>query len=98
MAFFKIQVKLINTNLTNDQIEHIVRNLNSFIWAIRKSLAINKYEVYQLEDEKSFMIFYETENKVNILRNRILEIQYNEVLGKFRRNDTWESIKIELIE
>ena len=46
-----------------------------------------------------YLIHYETNNDYNILENRILEIQENEVLGKYLTdNKSWKNIMLEIVE
>lgn len=79
----------------------VENNIRYFIRAIKNSLAIGSYCVH-LENGDSidnyYLIHYQTDNEHNILQNRILEIQENEILGKYPLdNKMWENIELKII-
>ena len=88
--------------MDNEQLKYIENNIRYFIRAIKNSLAIDNYCVHLQNSEEIgnyYLIHYETNNDYNILENRILEIQENEVLGKYLTdNKSWKNIMLEIVE
>lgn len=101
MKIFRLKVKLVNRDVDQYQVSYIKKNIQYFIGAIKNSLAISHYCVHIEKNEKIgnyFLIHYETDNDFNILENRILEIQENDILGKYLEGLVFKKTILEIID
>ncbi len=101
MNTFSLKISLMNDNVNKIQYYYVLNNINYFISAVKNSLAINTFCTHLEKNELNeyyYLIHYQTENSHNILLNRILEIEENEVLGKYPIDyKNWETIKLNII-